>query len=346
MISVRSLFAKILLAQAITVVLALLVVLLITRFNLQRGFMEFLEQQESSVLSQLAPALGELYEARGSWDFLRDQPANWDRILRQNRPREPGRPGAGRAPPPWRGERALEPGWLPPEGHMLQRLVNRDRLKLRERLFLLDRQGRLIAGAGRGETQQEATQAVIVAGVAVGSIGFVPASGNLPSEARQFLVRQWRIMTISLIVALALAAIPALLLARHLAGPVRRLDRAVTRMTQGDFDTRTEVTSRDEIGRLARNVNRLADTLGRNRTAQRRWMTDIAHELRTPLSVLRGEIEAAIDEVRPPDRRMLQSFEEEIGQLSALVDDLQALALADAGALSIRQGRNVKFNTE
>jgi two-component system sensor histidine kinase BaeS len=86
-------------------------------------------------------------------------------------------------------------------------------------------------------------------------------------------------------------------------------------------------------------VNRLADALGRNRTAQRRWMTDIAHELRTPISVLKGEIEAAIDEVRPPDRRMLLSVEEEIGQLSALVDDLQALALADAGALSIRKER-------
>jgi two-component system sensor histidine kinase BaeS len=337
MAGVKRLFSKILLAQAITVVLALVVVLLITRVNLQRGFMDFLEQQEAAVLSQLAPALAELYEARGSWDFLQDQPANWDRILHQNRPRDGTRSGVGRPATPWRGQRTLDPGWQPPEGHMLQRLGNRDRLNLRERLFLLDREGNRIAGAVGGEALRETLEAIVVGDETVGLIGFVPAAGNLPPEAQRFLARQWEIMTLSLVLALLLAAAPALLLARHLTRPVRQLDRAVTLMTQGDYDARTGVTSRDEIGRLARNVNRLAEALERNRTAQRRWMADIAHELRTPISILKGEIEAAIDGVRPPDQRMLQSVAEEVEQLSTLVDDLQALALADAGALNIRK---------
>jgi two-component system sensor histidine kinase BaeS len=118
---------------------------------------------------------------------------------------------------------------------------------------------------------------------------------------------------------------------------VRRLDATVSDLSRGQFEERARVTSTDEIGRLAVNVNRLAETLEKNRTARRRWMADIAHELRTPLAVLKGEVEALADGVRQSDERMLGSLSEEIDHLSALVDDLQALALADAGALNLQQ---------
>jgi two-component system sensor histidine kinase BaeS len=85
-------------------------------------------------------------------------------------------------------------------------------------------------------------------------------------------------------------------------------------------------------------VNQLASTLEKNRTARRRWMADIAHELRTPVAILKGEIEALTDGVRPADERMSVSLGEEVDQLSALIDDLQTLALSDAGALSIQKG--------
>jgi two-component system sensor histidine kinase BaeS len=68
-------------------------------------------------------------------------------------------------------------------------------------------------------------------------------------------------------------------------------------------------------------------------------MADIAHELRTPVSVLKGEVEALADGVRRPDPAAFVSLGEEIEQLSKLVSDLQALALADAGALELRQER-------
>ena len=94
--------------------------------------------------------------------------------------------------------------------------------------------------------------------------------------------------------------------------------------------------TRDEIGRLGENVDQLAATLEKNRTARQRWMADIAHELRTPVAILKGEIEALSDGVRQADDRMAASLQEEIDQLSALIDDLQTLALSDAGALNLR----------
>ena len=66
-------------------------------------------------------------------------------------------------------------------------------------------------------------------------------------------------------------------------------------------------------------------------------MSDIAHELRTPVAVLKGEIEAISDGVREPDERALISLSEEIDQLSVLVNDLQTLAMADAGALNLHR---------
>jgi two-component system sensor histidine kinase BaeS len=134
---------------------------------------------------------------------------------------------------------------------------------------------------------------------------------------------------------MGLALLSAFLLARHLSRPVSQLDETVAALAGGDFEKRAEVSTEDEIGRLARNVNQLAVGLQSSRSARQRWMADIAHELRTPVAVLKGEIEAVADGVRKADERMADSLREEIEQLSLLIDDLQSLALADAGALNL-----------
>ena len=90
------------------------------------------------------------------------------------------------------------------------------------------------------------------------------------------------------------------------------------------------------VGALARDFNQLASALERHREARRQWGADIAHELRTPLSILRGEIQALQDGVRAPTPLALDSLQAECWRLGALIDDLYQLALADAGALDYR----------
>lgn len=317
---IKSLFTKILLAQVTAVVLALAVVTLITRSSLDRGFIDFLERQEAEVLDYLAPALGDLYTAQGGWDFLRGQPEAWRHVLRQTRPLHAGQ-GPG-----------------PPPGHEpLRWLRSFDRLRLRDRLFLLDGERLYLAGAQVTNPQELPLEAVKAGNSTVGWIGFLPMRAGLPPEAQRFLRGQVRILFVSLLAALALAAVLAWFLARHLSRPVKQLDETVRDLSHGHYERRARVASRDEIGRLGDNVNRLAQSLEQNRSARNRWMADIAHELRTPLAVLKGEVEALVDGVRQPDQRVLASLTEEINQLSVLVDDLQSLALADAGALSLRQ---------
>jgi two-component system sensor histidine kinase BaeS len=311
----KTVFSKILLAQVVAVVLALLIVTVITRVSLNRGFKDFLEMQEANVLQNLVPELAESYDSRGSWDFLRNNPRSWQHVLRLSRPPQGDSAQSGRRPPP--------------------RQRSTDRVRLRERLFLLDENHVRIAGA---EVNTEATaslEPIESNGRVVGWIGFISMGNVLPPEAQRFLGGQIRITVISLLLALVVAAGLAFVLARNVSRPVRQLGATVRKLSEGEYLASTGIESRDEIGSLASHVDQLATTLEKNRTARQRWMADIAHELRTPVAILKGEVEALVDGVRPADERMSLSLREEIDHLAALVDDLQTLALSDAGALNI-----------
>jgi signal transduction histidine kinase len=143
----------------------------------------------------------------------------------------------------------------------------------------------------------------------------------------------------SLIWAVAAAGIAAvlltLLLSRRILGPVEALTAAVRAMEKGDLSRRVEVASHDEIGALAHAFNAMADGLARQERLRRNMVTDVAHELRTPLTNIRGYLEALRDGVARPTRSMLASLHEEALLLNRLVDDLQDLALAEAGQLHL-----------
>jgi two-component system sensor histidine kinase BaeS len=332
----KTLFSRILLAQVVAVVLALAVVTLITRYSLTHGFTTFLERQETRVLDNIAPVLGDLYSRQGGWDRLRANPEIWQRIWwRSNRadmtgPRGPA-PGSIRQLEG--GPRA--PGTGPePE---FRWLAQPGRGMLRERLFLLDATRVPLAGADPGATAEAQLKAVMVEGDVIGWIGFAPLDQALPPEAQRFLGGQLKITALALTAGLAVAAVLAWILARNVSRPVQSIGAAVRRLSDGDFAARADSRFAGEIGDLAERVNQLAATLEKNRTARQRWMADIAHELRTPVAVMKGEIEAVADGIREPDRRTIASLAEEADHLASMVDDLQALALADAGALDLRK---------
>jgi two-component system sensor histidine kinase BaeS len=321
----RGLLAKILLSMVISVTVALIVVFLITRVSLQRGLVNYIENQEAVQLQKIAPELAELYQQHGGWGFLKDHPLRWNRQLRMIRPHPGTAEDSFKGPP--RG----------PPMHNESRPPFPERLQFLRRLFLLDQHKSPVAGAITSEDGQYRLEAVKIEGEVVGWIGFVPLRAELPWTAQQFLRKQARMLVASLLVALLLAGVIGFLLARHLSHPVRELAGEVAALTRGEYGVRVEVGTRDEIGALGADINRLAEALEKNRTARRRWMAEIAHELRTPVAILKGEIEAIEDGVRPVDEKALASLNEETARLVRLVDDLQTLALSDVGALSIHK---------
>ncbi|MEU6102263.1 sensor histidine kinase [Streptomyces flaveolus] len=141
--------------------------------------------------------------------------------------------------------------------------------------------------------------------------------------------------TVAVAAGVALATVlGALLLSRAVLRPVRAMTVAARGLGAGDLSRRVPVSGRDEIAQLGGAFNRMADSLQAGEEGQRRLTGDIAHELRTPLANLRGYLEALRDGVVEPTPELLASLHEEALLQQRIVDDLQDLALAEAGALT------------
>ncbi|MCL6673752.1 sensor histidine kinase [Streptomyces panaciradicis] len=117
--------------------------------------------------------------------------------------------------------------------------------------------------------------------------------------------------------------------------PLRALTGAAKRMADGDQSARVEVTGDDEFGRLATAFNLMASRRQELEQLRRALVSDVAHELRTPLSNVRGWLEAVEDGVVPADESVISSLLEEAVLLQHIIDDLRDLSAADAGALTI-----------
>ena len=205
-----------------------------------------------------------------------------------------------------------------------------------QRLALLDEARRRVVGNPE-LPEDAAVRPVIVDDRIVGWIGQAPFRRLSSAADLSFQQEQLRAAWIIAGLALALAAFVAIALARAFLLPLKRLAEATHRLSAGAYDTRVEVRSGDELGRLAEDFNRLAQALERNEQLRRRFMADVSHELRTPLAIVKGELEAIEDGVRPLSRESLASLNHEVAALGKLVDDLYQLALADVGALAYRK---------
>lgn len=134
---------------------------------------------------------------------------------------------------------------------------------------------------------------------------------------------------------LALTVGASVLVGARLVRPLRALTGAAQRMRDGEDTAPVLVTADNEIGRLAATFNDMSAHRARLEAQRKAMVSDVAHELRTPLSNIRGWLEAAQDGVAEPDPAFIASLHEEAVQLQHIIDDLQDLAQADAGALRL-----------
>ena len=155
----------------------------------------------------------------------------------------------------------------------------------------------------------------------------LPVETNVPSLSRIFI---W-----SGILAGGVALILTIFLSRRILAPVESLSRAARALAGGDFSRRVEARSKDEVSELGRTFNAMADELARTEELRSSLVADVAHELRTPLSNVRGYLEAIKDGVVSPDEATLESMHEEVLLLTRLIEDLQELALAESGRMTL-----------
>lgn len=150
--------------------------------------------------------------------------------------------------------------------------------------------------------------------------------------------------------ALGLALLLAVVLSRTLTRPIRELTAATQVVAEGTLGHEVPVRSRDELGQLASSFNRMSADLVRSLNARRQMTADIAHELRTPISIILGHAEAVHDGVLPASPETVEIIREEAGRLERLVDELHTLSMADAGELELNLGpcapRQLLLDTE
>jgi signal transduction histidine kinase len=206
---------------------------------------------------------------------------------------------------------------------------------------LADAEGRIVASrsatdAGKVVSAEElgAGLPIVVDGKLVGTL-LPPGSGELTEEQETFLHRLVVALTLSGGVALAVALALGALLVRSITRPLRRLTAASRAIASGDLEARVPVRSQDEVGQLAAAFNQMAADLARAEESRRQQAADIAHELRTPLAVIQGQLEALADGIFPADAEHLEPVLAQTQLLTRLIEDLRTLSLADAGRLTL-----------
>lgn len=305
----RSLTWKLTLIVLSVSLLSVLIVFLLARWVTVREFDRLVIGQAFSDFSE---RITDYYRAHGNWQGVMDA-----------LPRPAGAP-----PPP--------PGQRPPDQPPPNQRPNP--------FALLDQQGCVVVPAGPyslGDCQPPTGPAprtpLFIDQQRVGTVVTVHTNPGFNTIETAYLIRTKRAVLLSAIGAAILAIILGLLVARAFIRPLRTLTTAIRAMTAGDLHQQVPIQSQDELGELAKAFNQMSADLARANQARRQMTADIAHELRNPLLVIIGYLEAMRDDVLQPTHERLVTLYDEAQHLQHLVTDLRTLSLADAGELSLQR---------
>lgn len=175
--------------------------------------------------------------------------------------------------------------------------------------------------------------------------GGMGGMGSMMTDAlaQDYLARVNHSLLLAGLAAGALALALGFVLFRQITAPLDSLTRATRGIAGGDLEARVSVVATeggagdDEIARLGRSFNAMAENLQRSERARRNMLADVAHELRNPLGIIQSHLEAMLDGVFPTTPEQIASLHDETLLLTRLVDDLRDLALADAGEQSLER---------
>lgn len=354
------LFLKFLLLLLVTSLSVVILMVVTMQFFVYRNFSDYVIQQELDTLDGLVEALSIEYQKGDTWEKFRNDPRRWHDIVTRyfpaseshlppppgydlherpldregrailndeerrarndNRPkREYDRERAGRD---WR-PRPMPPRRVPELSSMARRLS------------LFDVAKKIVFG--NPVLSEQILKKIEMNNQVIGWLGLKKESHMTRPTDISFLKRQSRAFYMIGVIVLMMALIVSIIFSRHLTSPVKKLAKGAKAIRNRRFDERITVTSNDELGQLAQDFNAMAQTLQSFENVRRQWLTDIAHELRTPLAVLRGEIEALQDGIRKINSQAIDSLHAEVMVLSKIVNDLSLIAKTESGIIEMKR---------
>jgi two-component system sensor histidine kinase BaeS len=304
--------------------LAIFTLFLIMQWSINRGFIQYLGKMGQARLEQVVVELGQVYVEKKNWDFLKTTPLHWGLgEVKMSPALEADRQAASDMGVKEYGKQSLAPSRSDAQGSDGP-------------LIVLDANRKAVLGSY--PTHEDVNFIPIVAnGKVVGYAGLLSPKHFLHPMQIQFLSQQKLDLALAALGMVLVVVLISLPLARRLVKPVRAMAQATHDISSGKYTTRISLTSSDELGQLASDFNNMALTLEKHEKDRRQWIADISHELRTPISVFRGEIEALLDGIRSVTPETIRSLHTEVLRLNRLVEDLYQLSLSDIGALSFRK---------
>jgi signal transduction histidine kinase len=214
-----------------------------------------------------------------------------------------------------------------------------------QRIILTDIEGTVIADSQNklsGEYQPEVNGIILTDFMRTQQIGTLYITPKSPSELglKSFQILLGTIGYYFLwggLIAVILAFVLSYFLSQRILSPVKALTGAARQLGSGNLSHRVHVKDKSELGELAETFNSMANNLERAEELRKNMVADIAHELRTPLSNIKGYLEATLDGVVEANEDTIRKLDEEATLLTRLVSDLQELSLAEAGELKLKR---------
>jgi two-component system sensor histidine kinase BaeS len=313
----RSLAFKLVLAFLLVSVAGAALTALCARWATYREFDRLvLEQAQENFLASAAA----YYAANGSWQGVSEY---FHRLAAALVPRP--QPGQQPPPPP---EDKSQPGQQRPPFVFA----------------LADWDGIVVLPAGPYRLGDQVPANELAQGVTVEVndevVGTALVTGESPPltpREEHYLARTNRSSLYAALAAILIALFLGAFLAYTLTRSLRELTAATRAMARGELEQRVPVRSQDELGELAAAFNQMSADLARANELRRQMTADIAHDLRTPLTVMAGYLEALRDGVLEPSPDRFETMYQEAQHLKRLVEDLRTLSLADAGELTMNR---------
>jgi two-component system sensor histidine kinase BaeS len=305
---------KLWLAFVGTIALCVLTLYLLLHNSLRQGFLDYTSKQSVQRLEILRSALANIYREEDSFRALESNPARWLNLKEII----------------FAESDALFAGIPDTQGAGAPRTYYREFVSS---IGLHSEDKQLLLGVIKPNQTLDWIP-VTEANQIVGFISFVKPTVVSRQQDQNFIQHQFKIFSIISLFVLVIATIVATLLARRISQPLTTLAQKAHALASGDYSQKIPVTSQDEIGQLCNSFNQLSEALAANQQSRALWVADISHEMRTPLSVLKVQIEAMQDGIRPANHENLAFLYDKTLGLSNLIDDLFELSLSDVGALT------------
>ena len=318
------------------------VLVLLMQWSIGKGMVEYVISKEIATLQPVISSLLDEYQIDNSWLTMKGNHAKFRQLISQQLTGSDFHTKLNDRRPKHR--RFNDPKNLPP--HLKKDRPPPRRKGLENRpppppenqahYALLDSDTKLVVGNFL-DTLQYAKTEIKLEGQVIGYFAIAKRNRLTQGYEVDFIEQQQHYLWLIALLVMSMVALVSLPIARHVVGPIKLITRGMHKLTQGDYQQTIELKRRDELSELSRDYNELALTLAENETARKRWLANISHELRTPVAILRGELEAMLDKVRPITENNIASANDEVKHLQRLIDDLNLLTSADIGGMRYRK---------